>query len=90
MMANRRFHIVLIKPSHYHDDGYVIRWWRGLVPSNTLAVLHGVALDCAQRRALGADVDIEIDAIDETNTRVENPELSPASEKQTASASSGS
>ena len=71
MMANRRFHVVLIKPSHYHDDGYVIRWWRGLVPSNTLAVLHGVALDCAQRQALGPDVDIEIDVIDETNTRVD-------------------
>ena len=70
-MANRQFHVVLIKPSHYHDDGYVIRWWRGLVPSNTLAVLHGVALDCAQRRALGPDVDIEIDVIDETNTRVD-------------------
>ena len=70
-MANRRFHVVLIKPSHYHDDGYVIRWWRGLVPSNTLAVLHGVALDCAQRQALGPDVDIEIDVIDETNTRVD-------------------
>ena len=70
-MANRQFHVVLIKPSHYHDDGYVIRWWRGLVPSNTLAVLHGVALDCAQRQALGPDVDIEIDVIDETNTRVD-------------------
>ena len=66
----RRFRVVLIKPSHYHDDGYVIRWWRGLVPSNSLAALHGVALDCAQRRVLGADVDIEIDVIDETNTRV--------------------
>ena len=71
MMANRQFHVVLIKPSHYHDDGYVIRWWRGLVPSNTLAVLHGVALDCAQLQALGPDVDIEIDVIDETNTRVD-------------------
>ena len=66
----RRFRVVLIKPSHYHDDGYVIRWWRGLVPSNSLAALHGVALDCAQRRVLGDDVDIEIDVIDETNTRV--------------------
>ncbi len=69
-MAGRRFHVVLIKPSHYHDDGYVIRWWRGLVPSNSLAALHGVALDCARRRVLGADVDIDIQVIDETNTRV--------------------
>src|SRR5271154_448462 len=71
----RRFCVVLIKPSHYHDDGYVIRWWRGLVPSNSLAALHGVALDCAQRRVLGDDVDIVIDVIDETNTRVNIPKL---------------
>jgi hypothetical protein len=74
-MANRLFHVVLIKPSHYHDDGYVIRWWRGLVPSNSLAAVHGVALDCAQRRVLGPDVDIVIDVIDETNTRVDVPKL---------------
>ena len=66
----RQFSVVLIKPSHYHDDGYVIRWWRGLVPSNSLAALHGVALDCARRAVLGPDVDIVIDVIDETNTRV--------------------
>ena len=29
----RRFQLVLIKPSHYDDDGYVIRWWRGMIPS---------------------------------------------------------
>jgi radical SAM superfamily enzyme YgiQ (UPF0313 family) len=74
-MASRVFHVVLIKPSHYHDDGYVIRWWRGLVPSNSLAALHGVALDCAKRRVLGPDVDIKIDVIDETNTRVDVPKL---------------
>src|ERR1700704_4254170 len=75
LMASRRFHIVLIKPSHYHDDGYVIRWWRGLVPSNSLAALHGVALDCAQRRVLGPEVDIDIVVFDETNTRVDIPKL---------------
>ena len=74
-MANRRFHLILIKPSHYHNDGYVIRWWRGLVPSNSLAAMHGLALDCAERRVLGPDVDIEIDVIDETNTRVNTPKL---------------
>jgi len=74
-MASRVFHVVLIKPSHYHDDGYVIRWWRGLVPSNSLAALHGVALDCSKRRVLGPDVDIKIDVIDETNTRVNVPRL---------------
>jgi radical SAM superfamily enzyme YgiQ (UPF0313 family) len=71
----RRFQLVLIKPSHYHDDGYVIRWWRGLVPSNSLAALNGIAMDCAERRVLGPDVAIDIQVIDETNTRVKIPQI---------------
>ena len=62
--------LVLIKPSHYDNDGYVIQWLRSAMPSNTLAVLYGLALDCKERKTLGDDVDIEITAIDETNTRV--------------------
>ena len=52
-VAKRRFQLVLLKPSHYHDDGYVIRWWRALIPSNSLASVYGLALDCAQRKVLG-------------------------------------
>jgi len=33
----RMFRVVLIKPSHYDDDGYVIQWLRSALPSNTLA-----------------------------------------------------
>ncbi len=62
--------LVLIKPSHYDDDGYVIQWFRSAMPSNTLAVLYGLALDCKQRRVLGPDSDLEITAIDETNAYV--------------------
>src|ERR1035438_7963219 len=65
-----KFPLYLIKPSHYDDDGYVIQWVRSAIPSNTLAVLHGLALDCRDRRVLGEGVDIEIVAIDETNSRV--------------------
>jgi radical SAM superfamily enzyme YgiQ (UPF0313 family) len=68
--APGKFHLVLIKPSHYDDDGYVIQWLRSAIPSNTLAVINGLALDCQQRRVLGEDVDIVISAMDETNTRV--------------------
>ena len=71
----RKFQLVLIKPSHYGDDGYVIRWWRAIVPSNSLAAMYGIAADCAERRVLGPDVDIEIDPVDETNTRLKIPEL---------------
>ena len=42
--SKRRFQLVLLKPSHYHDDGYVIRWWRGWIPSNSLAAVYGVAV----------------------------------------------
>jgi radical SAM superfamily enzyme len=69
--ATRRFQLILIKPSHYDDDGYVIRWWRSMIPSNSLAAVYGIAADCAERRILGNDVEIDIDAIDETNTRVD-------------------
>ena len=71
----RKFLFVLIKPSHYGDDGYVIRWWRTTIPSNSLAAVYGIASDCAERQVLGPDVDIDIDAIDETNTRVDVPAL---------------
>jgi len=67
------FHIVLLKPSHYDDDGYVIQWWRSGIPSNTLAVLYAMARGACERRILGPDVDIRITVIDETNARV-NPE----------------
>ena len=66
----QRFSLVLIKPSHYDDDGYIIQWLRSTIPSNTLAVMNGLATDCKQRRALGDDVEIEISAYDETNTRI--------------------
>src|SRR6201987_3309917 len=59
------FRLVLIKPSHYDNDGYVIRWWRGGLPSNSLACLYGIALDCCHRQVLGSDYDIAIEAIGE-------------------------
>ena len=74
-MAARRFQLILIKPSHYDDDGYVIRWWRSMIPSNSLAAVYGIAADCAQRQVLGPDVAIDIDAIDETHTRINIPAL---------------
>lgn len=73
--AERNFQLILIKPSHYDDDGYVIRWWRAMIPSNSLAAIYGIASDCAERNVLGAEVGIEITVVDETNTRVNIPAL---------------
>ena len=71
----RRFQLILIKPSHYDDDGYVIRWWRAIIPSNSLAALYGIAVDAAEREVLGPGVAIDITAIDETNTRIDISKL---------------
>src|SRR6185503_12464006 len=69
----RKFLFVLIKPSHYGDDGYVIRWWRTIIPANSMAAVYGIACDCAERQVLGPGVEIEIEVIDEPNTRVDIP-----------------
>ena len=63
-----KFLVELIKPSHYDDQGYVIQWWRGFIPSNSLSCLYGLVLDASNRRVLGEDVEIEIAARDETNS----------------------
>jgi radical SAM superfamily enzyme YgiQ (UPF0313 family) len=64
------FELFLIKPSHYDDDGYVIQWIGTHIPSNTLAVLYGLAMEADRRQALGAGVELRITVLDETKSRV--------------------
>ncbi len=71
----KTFRLYLIKPSHYDDDGYVIQWARSDIPANTLSVLNGITLDCAERRVLGDDVDIVITNLDEVNIRIKPKEV---------------
>src|ERR1700675_4400051 len=66
----RLFHFVMIKPTHYDDDGYPIQWVRSAIPSNTLACLNGLAEDARTRQVLGPDVEIRLHTYDETNRRV--------------------
>ncbi len=73
--TNRRFQLLLLKPSHYGDDGYVIRWWRAIIPSNSLASLYGIARDCIDRRVLGPDVEVDVEAVDEFSKRIDIPGL---------------
>ncbi len=73
--VQRRFQLVLIKPSHYDDDGYVIQWARAIIPSNTLAVLYSLGRDAAERAVLGPDTAIDIVVIDEINRRVKVDQL---------------
>ena len=71
----RRFCLYLIKPSHYDDDGYVIEWYRSPIPSNSLASLYGLAMDCRNAKTLGEDWELQIEAIDETNAPVHIDEV---------------
>ncbi len=64
------FHFVMIKPTHYDDDGYPIQWFRSAIPSNTLACLNGLAVDAQRRNVLGPGVEIRLHTYDETNRRV--------------------
>lgn len=68
----QRFHHVFDKASHYDDDGYVIQWFRSAISSNSLAVLYGLAKECAEEKILGEFFDFEIHAFDETNYHI-NP-----------------
>jgi hypothetical protein len=65
------FHFVMIKPTHYDDDGYPIQWFRSAIPSNTLACLNALAEDARGRNVLGPDVEIRLHTYDETNRRVQ-------------------
>jgi radical SAM superfamily enzyme YgiQ (UPF0313 family) len=66
----KHFCLILIKPSHYDAAGYVIQWLRAPIPSNSLAVINGLARDCAERKILGDECEIEVHSIDETLERV--------------------
>jgi radical SAM superfamily enzyme YgiQ (UPF0313 family) len=70
-----RFQLILIKPSHYDNDGYVVQWLRSTMPSNSLAAVYSLALGAAERQLLGPDLPIDVMAMDETNTRVRPREI---------------
>ncbi|MEE9123211.1 MAG: radical SAM protein [candidate division NC10 bacterium] len=65
----KTLHVVLVKPSKYDDDGYVIRFWKGVLPSNTLSVLYGLTEDVKRRRVFG-EIDVRVDTFDETTEKV--------------------
>ena len=69
------FPIVLIKPSHYDSDGYVIQWWRPGPSTDTLARLRDLFDKFRQRKALGDAVHLEVRTIEEESTRVRTDRL---------------
>lgn len=78
----RGLHIVLLKPSKYDDDGYVLRHWRGVLPSNTLACLYALTEDVRQRRALREDLEITTELLDESVHKVDATAIIRASRRK--------
>lgn len=75
------FVIYLIKASKYDDDGYVIRHWRGVLPSNSLACLYGLTEDVRRRAGLGADLKWKIEVLDESVHYIDVKKIIRASRK---------
>ena len=59
------FHVILIKPVRYDEDGYPIQWRKAVYPSLALSVLSALSEDCAARQILGPDIRIVTEAWDD-------------------------
>jgi radical SAM superfamily enzyme YgiQ (UPF0313 family) len=70
----RKLQLFLIKPSKYDDEGYVMRYFRGVLPSNTLATLAGLTEEVVERGDLG-DVHVEIVMMDEHVQKIDVKKL---------------
>ncbi len=66
----KNLNLYLIKPSQYDDDGYVVRHWRGVLPSNTLACLAGLTEDVVKQNRLGDAWNVKVHLFDETVDKV--------------------
>jgi radical SAM superfamily enzyme YgiQ (UPF0313 family) len=62
--------LYLIKPTQYDDDGYVVRHWRGVLPSNTLACLAGLTEELIAQNWFGESVRVKIHLLDETVDKI--------------------
>ncbi len=70
----RRLVVLLIRPSRYDDDGYVVRHWRGTLPSNTLSCLYSLTEEAVRSGAFDG-IEVQIEAIDEIVSRVDPAQL---------------
>ncbi len=68
--SRKRLTVVLIRPSKYDDEGYVIRHFRGVLPSNTLACLYSLTEDLKRHSTLGPNIEIKTRIIDDTVQRI--------------------
>ncbi len=68
----RKLEVIYIAPARYDDDGYVHRYWRGVVPSNSLSCLRSITQSVAANGELGEDVEVNVTTYDDC---VERPPI---------------
>ena len=66
----KKIKIILIKPSKYDDEGFVIRHFRGVLPSNTLACLSSLTQDVAKQNLLGTETELTVELVDDTVQKI--------------------
>lgn len=69
-MKTEKLHVVYIRPSRYDDDGYVIRHWRGVLPSNTLYCLEHLTRSLADSELFAPDFAVTVETLDDTVQRI--------------------
>jgi len=69
-----RLVVLLLRPSKYDDEGYVVRHFRGTLPSNTLSCLNGLTEHAVRQGAFG-HLEVQVQVIDEIVTRVDSRRL---------------
>lgn len=69
------FHVLIVRPSKYDDEGCVVRYWRGVLPSNTIAVLSALTRQVFDSGRLGPDVRTGIVPLDDTVQAIDVPSL---------------
>ncbi len=62
--------IVLIRPSNYDDEGYVVRYVRGVFPSNTLSCLRSLTMSFVDDWRRDRNIHIEIETRDDLVERI--------------------
>jgi hypothetical protein len=63
--AGKRLRILMVVPSHYDREGYLLHWRIPFAPLHVLAVMRGIMDDAADREVLGPGVKIETRSLNE-------------------------
>lgn len=69
-MTKRLLKVVYVHPSRYDDEGYVVRYWRGVLPSNTLFCLKALTERVAEADELDKDVTVAVEGYHDAVERV--------------------